>query len=130
MAIYGIGAYYEEDVSAQFMANNIIGTGYEERDAPEIHEMIRRLKVGDIIYIKSYHPGAEIIRIKAIGIIYDSNVIDFAGSNGLVRIGRNVQWLSREQFEIVPPIGKNNVRHNTLYEEWHPVIWREIMAHI
>jgi hypothetical protein len=47
------------------------------------------LKVGDIIYIKSFSPGAD-ITVKAIGIICDSIILDEKDYNGLVQIGRNV----------------------------------------
>ncbi len=38
MAIYGVGAYYEDgDVSLEFINKNIIGTGWGIDKAPELH---------------------------------------------------------------------------------------------
>ena len=54
MAIYAVGAYYDGDVSDDFIANNIAGPGWSINDAPELHQFVRSLKVGDIIYIKSF----------------------------------------------------------------------------
>ena len=36
MAIYGVGAYYEEDVSASFIQNGIVGVGWGKEDAPGV----------------------------------------------------------------------------------------------
>jgi len=130
MAIYGIGAYYEEDVSAQFMARNLVGVGHKYADAPELHEFIRALKVGDIVYIKSYPPRAETITVKGIGLIIDSQFVDYSDSNDLVQAGRNIRWITSEQFEINPPSEKNNVRFNALYEEWHPEVQRTILERL
>ncbi len=126
MAIFGIGAYYEKDVSQKFIDQKIIGTGHSEIDGPDIHCFIKSLKVGDIVYIKSYPPAAEHITIKAIGVITDMFII----SNKDVAIGRNVSWLSLEKFDILPPTGKNQVRYNTLYEEWHPSVQKVIIDRV
>jgi hypothetical protein len=128
MAIYGIGAYYDEDVSDEFINNNIIGTGWTVVDAPELHEYFRSLKVGDIVYIKSAQFGQDIV-VKAIGIITD-NVILNATTHRLTEIGRNVRWVSTERFTISIPAEKNNVRSNTLYEEFHPLVQQEIISRI
>jgi hypothetical protein len=67
MAIYAVGAYYDGDVSDDFIANNIAGPGWNITDAPELHQFVRSLKVGDIIYIKSLSPTSPDIIVKAIG---------------------------------------------------------------
>ncbi len=61
MAIFGIGAYYDgDDVSEEFIFDQIIGTGWPITEAPELHEYFTTLKVGDIIYIKAAFGGADI----------------------------------------------------------------------
>jgi hypothetical protein len=40
MSIYGIGAYYENDVSKDFILNRVVGCGWSSDDAPEIHQFI------------------------------------------------------------------------------------------
>jgi hypothetical protein len=127
MAIYGIGAYYDHDVSSDFIKNNLVGVGWEKSSAPELHEYIKSLKVGDIVYIKAAFGGAD-ITVKAIGIITDNVILDLQSSDNLVEIGRNVKWISTKKFIILKPDEKNNVRNNTLYEEFHPIIQDKIIA--
>ena len=127
MAIFGIGATHDyKDVSQDFIASNVIGVGWNKEEAPELHEYIKSLKVGDIVYIKSTFAGND-ITVKAIGIIKDNKIID---DNPLVAIGRNVDWLFDGNFTISRPIEKNNVRSNTIYEEFHPDIQKEIIDKI
>ncbi|MDF0716994.1 hypothetical protein PY092_12600 [Muricauda sp. 334s03] len=126
MAIFGVGAYYDHDVSEDFIRQNLVGVGWSDQDAPELREYFTSLKVGDIVYIKAAFGGND-ITVKGIGIITDHFVIR---NNGLVSTGRNVKWLSTERFVIPRPNEKNNVRSNTVYEEFHPVVLNEIISKI
>jgi hypothetical protein len=130
MAIYGIGAFYSEDVSKQFISNNVIGVGWPNKEAPELHQYISSLKVGDIVYIKAFPPSLNQIIVKAIGIIIDDLVLDAKMTNKLVSCGRRVRWISKKQFSIPKPTERNNVRQNTLYEEFHPEIQKKIINRI
>ena len=127
MAIYGIGAFFESDVSLDFISNNIAGTGWSNNESPEIHQYIRSLKVGDIIYIKSFAPKSRDLFIKAIGIILNDEI---ETNNPLVCIGRNVKWLITKSFRIQKPEEKNNVRSNTIYEEFHTEVQKAILDKI
>ena len=130
MAIYGVGAYYDgDDVSGDFITNNLVGVGWDASDAPELQEYFKSLKVGDVVYIKAAFGGAD-ITVKGIGIIKDNIIRTSQDSNNLVSTGRNVVWLNRDHFVIPRPTEKNNVRSNTVYEEFHPVVQREIIARI
>ncbi len=130
MAIYGIGAYYDgDDVSEEFIDNEIVGTGWSINDAIELHEYFRSLKVGDIIYIKAVSPKSADISIKGIGIIIDSVILNKT-NNYLTEIGRNVRWINTDKFAVPKPAEKNNVRLNTIYEEFHPLIQQEIINRI
>jgi hypothetical protein len=129
MAIYGVGAYYDHDVSGDFIRNNLVGVGWNRSDAPELQEYFKALKVGDIVYIKAAFGGAD-ITVKGIGIIRDTVVRTDLDTNGLVSTGRNVAWLNIETFVIPRPAEKNNVRSNTVYEEFHPVVQSEIIQRI
>ena len=125
MAIYAVGANYDgDDVSGDFIANNIAGPGWSITDAPELHQFIRSLKVGNIVYIKSYSPNSTDILVKAVGVITDDQVI----ANNLVSAGRNIKWVVKNTFRIPKPKEKNNVRLNTMYEEFHPLVQSEILA--
>ncbi len=129
MAIYGVGAKYgEEDVSGTFIRDNVIGTGWDRETAPELFEYFSSLKVGDIVYIKSANSSSD-ITVKAIGIITD-NIILNSDVNELTEVGRNVRWLNATTFIIPKPNEKNNVRMNTIYEEFHPDVQNEIINRI
>jgi hypothetical protein len=124
MAIYAIGAYYDEDVSKEFIANNIAGPGWDMTRAPELHQFIRSIKVGDIIYIKSAAPSSSDIVIKGVGIVIDDQLVT---TSNVVSAGRNIKWLRTESFRVPKPQEKNNVRLNTMYEEFHPVVQSAIL---
>lgn len=126
MAIYGIGAYYDQDVSREFIKNSIVGIGWDVSSAPELYEYVKSLKVGDVIYIKASAFGSD-ITVKAIGIIKDNIILGSNSYNGLVKIGRNVKWICTKEFTIKRPNEKNNVRSNTLYEEFHPLVQARIL---
>jgi len=129
MAIYGVGAKYgNDDVSEEFIKHNVIGTGWDITDAPELHEYFKSLKVGDIVYIKSANPSSA-ITVKGIGIIID-NIILNSTNNQYTEIGRNVKWLNTDKFIIQKYDEKNNVRMNTIYEEFHPDVQNEIIGKI
>lgn len=127
MAIYGVGASYDRDVSPEFIRDNIIGTGWDDDEAPELREYFQSLKVGDIVYIKAVAFGANNITVKAIGLIRDNIILR---NTNLVSTGRNVKWLVTQRFLIPRPVEKNNVRSNTIYEEFHPEILRQIIDRI
>lgn len=129
MAIYGVGAYYEHDVSSDFIKNQIVGVGWGVNDAPELQEYFRSLKVGDIVYLKSAFGGAD-ITVKGIGIIKDNIIRQAIDTNNLVSTGRNVVWLNTNHFVIPRPKEKNNVRSNTVYEEFHPLVQNEIIKRV
>ena len=115
MAIFGIGATYENyDVSNQFIANSIACVGWSISDAPAIHEILRCLKVGDIMYIKT-SPIGQGIRVKAVGIVID-NTLEQKNNFGT---GVSVKWLWNGYENIGRIDDKYNVRNNTLYEEFN-----------
>lgn len=126
MAIYAIGANFNNDgdVSDQFIANNIAGPGWSVSDAPELHQFIRSLKVGDIVYIKAFSPSSPDIIVKAIGVIIDDHVVT---NSSIVSSGRNIKWIIKNNFRIPKPTEKLNVRLNTMYEEFHPIVQSEIL---
>jgi hypothetical protein len=129
MAVFGVGAYYDKDVSIDFINNNLVGVGWGSTDAPELQEYFKSLKVGDIVYLKSAF-GRRDITVKGIGIIKDNIILDHHSSHNLVQTGRNVKWLSTAKFNIPRPSEKNNVRSNTVYEEFHPDVLKEIISRI
>lgn len=131
MAIYGIGAHFEEDTSKHFIDNGVVGVGWKKEEAIALYQMISSIKVGDIVYIKSFSPSSPYLFIKGVGIITDMEIIESkkAKSKG-ISFGRNVIWLIKEHIKLIKPEDKNNVRLNTLYEEFHPEVQSEIIKQI
>ena len=130
MAIYGIGAYYDQDVSPRFIQQGLAGTGWSLAEAPELHRFIASLKVGDIVYLKASSPSSADIIVRGIGFIRDNALLDSAGSGGLVEVGRDVEWRVTQEFRIPKPRERNNVRSNTMYEEFHPEVQAAIIGRL
>ena len=77
MAIYGIGAMYDctYDKKMDFIKNNCVCIGYGLQDAPALHKMLSKVKIGDFIYIKSLTgQSSKALIIKAVGIVTDDRV--------------------------------------------------------
>ena len=131
MAIHGVGAYFgDHDVSSEFIRRKIVGIGWSITDAPDLHEYIKSLKIGDIVYIKSAPPTGD-FSIKAIGIISSGVILnDVALSNDTVSIAREVKWVSKRKF--VPKLGKekSRVRQNSFFEEYNPLVQKQIITEI
>jgi hypothetical protein len=124
MAIFGIGAYYDDvgDVTEQFISGNLACVGYSKQDAPPAHSILHQIRIGDIIFIKSFTPNTG-LNIKAIGIVTQDEVCE-KGSLGSCIPVRWV-WIGNEH------IGKLNdkwpVRSVTIYEEKHPTVQARIV---
>ena len=87
--------------------------------------MFDSIKIGDIIYIKSFVPKTNQLHIKAIGIVINTEKkrSDYLGT------GISVKW--KQNFlpftiSVTPQIYRNNVFNNTLFEEFN----REIISKI
>ncbi len=123
MAIFGLGAYYDKDVTSKFLLNNVACIGWSYEDAPSLHKVMRHIKVGDIIYIKSY-PLAQGLEIKAIGIVLDDNVFP------LKDVGEaclKVKWIW-EGSEVIGKIDdKYYVKRLTIYEEFNPDVQKKVV---
>lgn len=123
MAIYGIGAYYDEDMTSVFLKKEVACVGWEEDDAPTLHKIMSHIKIGDIVYIKKYPPN-EGLTIKAIGIVADDKVT-FIKDVGEACL--KVKWIWKGNELIGNIDDKYNVRQNTLYEEYNPTIQKKIV---
>jgi len=139
MAVYGIGAYYDEDVSSDFVNKECACIGYDKTDASSLYEMLRRIKKGDIIYIKSYNFSNSTVVIKAIGYVIGRNIkeFNFPNSTDSMGFGRKILWKrvfeENEDWIRVPLADedkKNNVYNNTLYEEYSDTVINKILEFI
>lgn len=77
MAIWGIGAYYfddREDKSDIFINEGTAFIGYLEKDKPEYYELIKQVRIGDVLVLKARFPlNRHVLRIKAVGMATDTN---------------------------------------------------------
>mgnify|MGYP001076144261 CR=1 FL=1 len=129
MAVYGIGAMYGRNIDkkSEFLANHCACIGWKEEEAPALHKMLRKIKVGDFIYIKSFAVMKKELRVKAVGIVInDEREKDNLGK------GVTVKWLwdcgdTPEVINITDEVYKNNVFNNTLYEEFNFNIQEKIL---
>ena len=130
MSVFGAGAYYNVDVTEDFLEQECFCIGYEKADASSLYEMLRRVKIGDIVYLKSFNMGKKggsgKIFIKAIGFVVGQGIKSFNfGDGNEMGYGRKVKWVkdfsSREdwyEIELNSEERVNNVYANTLYEEY------------
>lgn len=125
----GIGAKYDGcDVSANFIQDNIVATGWDAVSAPDLHEYFKEIEVGDIVYIKACSYSSN-ITVKAIGLVKDDRILTKTSGHPLIEIGRNVRWIYVIPFVVAKPSNqKNNVRANTIYREFHPNLIFAIMT--
>jgi len=123
MAIYGIGATYDGiDVSGEFLRNQLACVGWSLEEAPALHEMLKYIKPGDIIYIKS-HPLNVGLIIKAVGIVVGNQVVN----NPNLGDGVPVRWVWSGQRRVGPINDRYNVRNLTLYQEFSFDIQRIVL---
>lgn len=139
MAVFGAGAYYNVDVSKDFINNECFCIGYEKEDASALYEMFRRVKIGDVVYLKSFNRGQKgefgKIFIKAIGFVIGQGIKSFSFSDGNdMGYGRKVKWIKdfsdRDdwiEIELTSDERVNNVYGNTLYEEYSARIIKEVI---
>ena len=128
MSVWGIGAYYNEDKTSDFIFNGVACLGWSKQDAQPLHSMFSSIKFGDIIYIKSFGIRKNQIIVKAIGIV-TSEVCDNPNKANL-GCGVCVKWkenFTEEVFDITPEMYRNNVFNNSLYEEFNAEIIKFII---
>ncbi len=140
MAVFGAGAYYDEDVTMDFIERKCFCIGHEKEDASALYEMLRRIKIGDIVYLKSFNHGKKgesgKLFIKAIGFVVGQGIksFTFPKSDDDMGYGREVMWVkkyvNREdwiEIELEPEERVNNVYANTLYEEYSARIIKKMI---
>ena len=116
MAIFGIGAFYDRDVSNEFITKGIACIGWNKNEAPTLHNILSILKIGDILYIKSHSPQVGLV-IKGVGIVTDNKLKSYSLGTGV-----KVKWIwngYKEIGKIAELDDKYNVRNISIYEEFN-----------
>ena len=123
MAIFGIGAHYDRDVTQEFLSRGVACVGWNENDAPPAHAILRQLRTGDIIFIKSWTPQAG-LTVKAVGIVMEGRVRNVRSLGS----GIPVRWVWSGEERIGKLDDKWPIRTVTLYEEQHPQVQSRIIS--
>ena len=127
----------QADKTQAFIENNCATIGYFEQDAPALFVMLRRMQIGDMVYLKSFYGTTHRLTIKAVGIVTESAHTDETHplgiylENGTTRALVSVRW-----WAITPPCKytvtkedmKANVYNNTLYEEYNQTIGDTVLG--
>lgn len=127
MTVWGIGAYNKEKKVSrlqEFLDNNCACIGWTEEQAPILYEVLKAVKKGDYIYIKSYYFPKKRLTIKAVGKVKDSKITkknsQLESSKGI-----EVEWFTDFQMkslELEKEEARYNVYQNTIYQEYNPRI--------
>lgn len=133
MAVWGIGSYYKgtlnPDKTDDFIKENCAFIGWDYDNAPSLHYMLSTVKLGDIVYIKSFIPKSKTLHIKAVGIVNDVNKNISRG----LGTGIGVKWkddFEPMKIEITEKVFKNNVYNNTLFEEYDAEIINKLICEL
>ena len=115
MAIYAFGASYggNKDVSGDFVRRGVACVGWSPKDAPTLHTILKHIKTGDIIYIKSHPPSIGLI-IKAVGVAVGNEVRNYSGLGAGIR----VRWVWNGEDRLGQIHDRYPVRNLTLFEEY------------
>ena len=126
MAVYGIGTTFErKDYLDCFIDESIAFLNYSENVTPELYVLFRRIKTGDILYVKSYSPSEFII--KAVGLVLDNTIETNKISVNWIWDGRKKENDDKDNFLRLPTnMDKYNVRNIALYEEFNKNVLEKI----
>ena len=121
MAIFGISAHHNGDMSEEFLRCGKACTGYTKEENPSVHVNFRQLGTEDVVFIKAFTPQTG-LTVKAIGVVTSCGI-----TKG--NLGRcvPVQWIWKGEKLIENIDDKCPFRNDIIYEEYNPWVQREIM---
>ncbi len=136
MAIFGMGAWWGEDMYPEFIKNKVACIGYRPEEADSYYQIFRNIKVGDIIYIKYSDRKEASLTIRAIGIVMNNEPFQrdmYETKNNCIE----VEWIELED-PIHIDVSDTSERKNgdpyirsvfgiTLYEEYNPYIQQKVI---
>jgi hypothetical protein len=116
MAIYAFGASFGgvKDVSGDFIKGGVACVGWPPKDAPPLHSILKHIKTGDIVYLKSHPPDIGLI-IKAVGVVIGNEVEPLGLGDGF-----RVRWVwTGPEVRLGKIQDRYPVRNLTIYEEFN-----------
>ena|SRR3989442_971813 len=128
--IYGIGSVYgsKHEKLSQFVSSSVACIGWERDQAPALHQLLNRIAVGDIVFVKSFTASGGLY-IKAVGVVTSPEILILPD----LRYGRSVSWVwSALDVKDAIHLGRiedryDNMRFGTLYEELGPVVQQRVV---
>lgn len=125
MNFYGVGTVFggktpdATEKLNEFLKENFWCMGFTDEERPEYAELIRQIKIGDIIIAKSYGLNATYY-VKAIGVVIDTKMPESIVENMRKKSGVSVLWVKK--FEPYIQLTKDNFclgadRPRTIYKE-------------
>ncbi|NLU08819.1 MAG: hypothetical protein GXW91_11450 [Clostridiales bacterium] len=132
MSIYGIGASFEGKYNKQkeFISKGCACIGWEEYQAPALYKVLKKVNIGDLMYIKSMSIATKELLIKAVGVVTDNNITFYKDTVGsYLGNGVKVNWLwnDEKRIKISDEMYRYNVFNNTLYEEFNSDIQKLVV---
>ena len=128
--IYGIGSVYNstEEQLSHFVSSGVACIGWPREEAPALHQLLSRIAVGDLVFVKSYPPSSGLY-VKAVGVVTSAELFNVPG----LGFGRSVSWVwsaldGREPVHLGRIKDRyDNMRHGTLYEELGPIVQQRVL---
>lgn len=129
MAVWGIGAYNPstyEDYSDRFIENKCAYIGYLPQKAKTIYQMVKYIKPGDLIFIKTVATKNKQMIIKAVGIVLDNDIQTLYDKSTETRMGEAfpVLWKAKMKDDMEEnrfDMSKDhlNTYTTTIFEEYN-----------
>jgi|SRR2546427_70397 len=124
MAVFGMGAFWDDrdDMVERFLREGCACIGWSRADAPTLYEILARVHIGSIVYLKSFNPQSG-LRIKAVGIVTAKGVPTSLNEESL-----RVAWIWTGEDIVGAITDKYPVRTLTIYEEPNPDIQARVVG--
>lgn len=124
MAIWGVGFHFGKKCSQKekFINKNYISIGYSEKEAPEYYAMMREIRVGDIVYLKSWAIRNNTLHIRAIGKVISPMKQNISNIT--------VDWLIKDIDETIALNTKYRQRVTSIYKEYNDTVISTINKYI
>ena len=112
-AMWGFGFYFGKNRNSKrnFISENYVTVNYSEEDAPEFIEMMKEIKVGDIVYLKSWGIRNNKLHICAVGIVTS----EMNTENNRI----SVNWLLDDINVEIFPNKRYRQRVASIYKEYN-----------
>ncbi len=130
MAIWGFGYKYEAgtyDKSEEFISQGLVCSGWGKSNI-YVFQQLKQIKIGDIVFLKTYDKKAYKLRIKAIGIVVSNDIQDYPDLGSCLKVKYLKKYTDPLEIEVDDRVP--HIRTATLYEELNPKICQTILKEL